>query len=187
MRDMIADKMELEERGWKVAFFLLPVIGLALVILGGRSWNKAQALESWPVVPGTVTASSVEKVVDGSKTWYEARISFRYSVDKFEVVSDHLWLNPKDGWTANEAEAKTTSFNLAVGHPVMVHYDPKKPDEGVINITTRDNYTLPLGLGSLLIIFFLLTEVHHHITKDPVDQALHLDDDPAVAAPKPAQ
>lgn len=184
MRDMIADKMELEERGWKVVFFLLPVVGLGLVIWGGRSWRHAQAREHWPVVPGTVTASKVDKVEIAGKTYYEARVSFRYSVDKFEVVSDRLWLRPEDGRTANEAEAKTTTFNLAVGHPVMVHYDPKFPDQGVVNLTTRENYTLPIGLGSLLIIIFLLTEIHHHITKDPVDQSLHLDDEPA--APKPA-
>lgn len=190
MRDMIAEKMELQERGWKVIFFLLPVIGLAMVIWGSRQWGLAAAPHKWPRVPGKVTASKVEKIVQDGKTLYEPRISFRYTATNIDFVSDRLWLNPEDGRTPSEEEARTTTLNLAVGDPVIVHYDPEQPDQGVVNIISRENFALPLGLGSLLIIMFLLTEIHHHVTKDPEDQALHLDDDPAAPAPateKPAE
>ncbi len=185
MRDMIAEKMELEERGWKVIFFLLPVIGLILVIWGGHQWRLAAAREKWPVTPGTVIASKVEKIEEGGRTRYEARVSFRYQVDKIDFVSDRLWLQPELGRFGSEAEAHGVTLNLPVNSPLTVHYDPQKPDLGVINLGSIQNLALPLALGGVLIIMFLLTEIHHHVTKDPEDQALHLDDDPV--APKPAE
>jgi hypothetical protein len=183
MRDMIADKMELEERGWKVVFFLLPVIGLALLVWGGTLWRRAAAREAWPVTPGTVIASKVEKIEVGGKTRYEARVSFRYSVDKIEYVSDRLWLNPELNRFDTEAKAQRVTLNLPVNSPLTVHFDPDHPDSGVINLGSIQNLTLPLALGAVLIIFFLLTEIHHHVTKDPEDQSLHLEDDAPPAKP----
>ncbi len=130
-------------------------IGVALYVSQFRQGLRATASKQWPVSPGTVIASALEKSPDGR--WrYRAAVQYRYRAGGKEYQSDRIF------WGGNEGRQKHMASVIAAypqGGKVSVHYDPQNPAEAVLdpaqNIGSR-----PLVLYAMAMItlgLFVLT------------------------------
>ena len=130
-------------------------IGLALYVAQFRQGLRATASKRWPVSPGTIIASALEKAPEGR--WrYRAAVQYRYRVAGKEYQSDRIF------WGGNEGRQKHMASVIAAypqGSKVSVHYDPQNPAEAVLdpaqNIGSR-----PLVLYAMAMIalgLFVLT------------------------------
>jgi Protein of unknown function (DUF3592) len=130
-------------------------IGVALYVSQFRQGLRATASKRWPVSPGTVVASALQKSPDGR--WrYRAAVQYRYRAGGKEYQSDRIF------WGGNEGRQKHMASVIAAypqGAKVSVHYDPQNPAEAVLdpaqNIGSR-----PLVLYAMAMIalgLFVLT------------------------------
>jgi uncharacterized protein DUF3592 len=130
-------------------------IGVALYISQFRQGLRATASKRWPVSPGTVIASALEKS-PGGRWRYRAAVQYRYRAGGKEYQSDRIF------WGGNEGRQKHMASVIAAypqGAKVSVHYDPQDPAEAVLdpaqNIGSR-----PLVLYAMAMItlgLFVLT------------------------------
>jgi hypothetical protein len=104
-------------------------IGVALYVSQFRQGLRATASKRWPVSPGTVVASALEKSPDGR--WrYRAAVQYRYRAGGKEYQSDRIF------WGGNEGRQKHMASVIAAypqGSKVSVHYDPQNPAEAVLD------------------------------------------------------
>jgi uncharacterized protein DUF3592 len=104
-------------------------IGAALYAAQLRQGLRANASKRWPVSPGTVTASALEKSPQGR--WrYRAAVQYRYRVGGKDYQSNRIF------WGGNEGSRKHMELVIAAypqGSKVSVHYDPQNPAEAVID------------------------------------------------------
>jgi hypothetical protein len=104
-------------------------IGVALYVSQFRQGLRATASKRWPVSPGTVIASALEKSPDGR--WrYRAAVQYRYRAGGKEYQSDRIF------WGGNEGRQKHIASVIAAypqGSKVSVHYDPQNPAEAVLD------------------------------------------------------
>jgi len=104
-------------------------IGVALYVSQFRQGLRATASKRWPVSPGTVVASALQKSPDGR--WrYRAAVQYRYRAGGKEYQSDRIF------WGGNEGRQKHIASVIAAypqGSKVSVHYDPQNPAEAVLD------------------------------------------------------
>src|SRR5579863_2176834 len=104
-------------------------IGVALYVSQFRQGLRATASKRWPLSPGTVIASALEKSPDGR--WrYRAAVQYRYRAGGKEYQSDRIF------WGGNEGRQKHIASVIAAypqGSKVSVHYDPQNPAEAVLD------------------------------------------------------
>jgi hypothetical protein len=104
-------------------------IGAALYVTQFRQGLRANASKLWPVSPGTVVASAMEKSPEGR--WrYRAAVQYRYRVRGKDYQSGRIF------WGGNEGRQRHMALVIAAypqGAKVSVHYDPQNPAEAVID------------------------------------------------------
>jgi len=130
-------------------------IGVALYVSQFRQGLRATASKRWPVSPGTVVASALEKSPDGR--WrYRAAVQYRYRASGKDYQSDRIF------WGGNEGRHKHMASVIAAypqGSKVSVHYDPQNPGEAVLDPTQHIG-SRPLVLYAMAMIalgLFVLT------------------------------
>ena len=129
--------MESSNVGLIIALFLgavFGILGLIFLIIALRSRKKAKASQSWPTVPGTVTAASLQENreidEDGSVSYtYEPVVQYRYAVMGHEYVGSKIAFGANTFGRA-QAEQKVNAY--PPGAAVTVHYNPDKPEEAVL-------------------------------------------------------
>ena len=180
MREKVIDYIALEDRGWKIIFFLMPVAGLALLWLGWQRTRAESARENWPRVSGIVTAAQVTQPAGGN--CFAATLHYRYFQNDSKYEADRV------GWRTSdycfEAHARAADFIAA--HPesseVSVHFNPDHPEESYLFAQPDPTGISMLAAGGLLLALFILTEIHHHTRHEEEDIDLHLEDAPAAKA-----
>ncbi len=130
-----------------IFFSIIPVfLGMFFFLVGGlvcfsgvRSRQLENASRSWPSIPGQVTSAEmkVETInfrtrLGGPSTDYRPLIRYEYVIEGIRYQNDQITFGAIKMDKAN-AEAKLASY--PVGSTVTVYYNPKKPDQAVLEHT----------------------------------------------------
>lgn len=178
MKKMVIDYVALEERGWKIGFFLLPVVGLALIGWGWLDGRQAGKHRDWPKVDAVVLEARVDELKDGDRIRYAPKIQYRYFMDDRKFESGRLL---PDG-TAVAFESRVRADEIvsahAVGANVKARIDPSDSSRSFL-FDPPSGGIVRFVIGGVLLLLFVLTEIHHHTRHDEPDTDLHLEDAPA--------
>jgi len=157
--------------------YMFMLFGVVLTSVGGFNVIQARASAAWPMVPGTVLTSTVEKTKskstrnvdrnrkrrsrspvtisteDRSKTSgsYRAAITYGYTVEGVEHVGKRIVIGAVS--SKKKARAEELVGRYPEGGEVEVHYDPEDPGSSVLEPGVHGGaYFLPaLGLIFLLL------------------------------------
>jgi hypothetical protein len=174
----IAGKMLMMPSGLPYFALLLPLSALALAAacVYGYFVQRRKARESleWPSVEGEILAAEVdtetvrEEDNNGKSrtvTRYRADVRFAYRIGDHDYISDTLTSDGMPDVHASSRDADETASRYRVGQKVTVHYDPKKPNAGILERGNTDVATALLAVGAFVGIIdtlFLLafTQLH---------------------------
>jgi hypothetical protein len=118
----------------------LLIVGGLLAVNAVVQWRRATKAAAWPTVNGEVTAATiVSKKRDIGLTlqrhirarFYRARLSYRYEVGGRRLEGQVVRLANRK-WSRQRDDAEATLSRYHVGHAVVVHYDPQRPEASVI-------------------------------------------------------
>jgi hypothetical protein len=133
-------------------FVSVILIGSGLGVLLWSGWFAFLALASreWPQAEGTVIVSDLQRSSDDGGFMYRSEVSYVYSVAGQEYVSsrarfgDSLSLS----WSA---PAVRVVRQYKVGSRVIVRYDPRDPDESVLETGINGFVFAWAATGALLL------------------------------------
>jgi hypothetical protein len=114
-------------------FVLLGIVSL----FGMASWlglPNSLASRGWPTAEGTIVYSElVERPCGehGAYVCFEAFVSYQYSVNGRQYISDSVTSIDRDGVIDSRYEQEIIS-QYPTGREVMIHYNPRKPYEAVL-------------------------------------------------------
>jgi hypothetical protein len=116
------------------ALFAL-VLGIGLLLVGGRYASLARRMRTWKSVPGRVTARAVGRMqatsgregVWGEGGGHTPQVTYRYVVDGVEHESNKLAAAAR-GYKEAVAARKLAE----IPDDVVVWYDPNKPSEAFL-------------------------------------------------------
>jgi hypothetical protein len=126
---------------WIIIHFICAVfaaVGLALLVAGLRDAARAARTRRWPRAEGKVVSAEElqrerqlpEESGGGTRTHYEARIHYEYTVGRVHIGSTVVRLGPTE--TSNEKQVQATLARYLPGQTVQVAYNPKDPTESVL-------------------------------------------------------
>lgn len=111
-------------------------LGLFLLLFGFAKERQALATQAWTSTQGTVVTSEVRsftKWEDGvQRTLYTPGITYRFTVNGREYISDRYSLGAETGWGASRLVEKKVE-KYPAGSPVAVYFNPKAPTESVLD------------------------------------------------------
>ncbi|MFK8050521.1 MAG: DUF3592 domain-containing protein [Halioglobus sp.] len=125
------------------------------------SLPRSLSTKSWPKTYGEITKSSLKKgtrISNGSTfDVFSSDVAYRYVVDGNEYFSNRIkWLDHRSN---NEAFHKQVIEKYSLGKMVNVFYDPKKPENGLLEpgLSTGNFIALLFFLFGLGSMTFLLS------------------------------
>lgn len=180
MREKVIDYIAIEERGWKIIFFLMPVAGLALLWLGWQRTRSERAHDDWPAVAAIVTEARVAQAAGGG--CYTAAVHYRYIQNDLKYESDRVGWRDADYCFDTRARAEDFIAAHPVSSEVSARFNPERPGESFLFAPPDRSGIAMLAAGGLLLALFILTEIHHHTRHDEEDIDLHLEDAPVIKA-----
>lgn len=142
---------------------ILVLVGLGFVIAALVNNRKVRAAESWPTIPGTVLKSGVKEYTSRSggvtSTSYEPVVNYQYALMGKTFEGKRL------GFGATRVkfqEAQDITNKYLAGTQVIVHYNPNKPEESVLEVAAKSSKAfliigaIAIGLGLILLILKLI-------------------------------
>ncbi len=112
-----------------VVILIAAVFGFILYAASQK--NKAAA--AWPTVPGKIVSSEVQTLRSSENGLsYEANIVYTYTVDGQALTGNKV--NFSAFRSTNKAEPQKKVDAYPAGAEVTVHYNPKKPQEAVLEV-----------------------------------------------------
>jgi hypothetical protein len=147
---------------------------VALVLLGGviifmacstpkffREIHSAR----WPATAGIITQSSMRKAYDDKGfSGYIPEVQYRYAVGALKYLGTRIDFHTQDHLnTVGHAQSLLSQF--PTGKVVFVYYDPKDPQNAVLQpgIQSEQTWILYLGLGYIVMcsVAFLCVLYHY--------------------------
>ncbi|MGZ8286168.1 MAG: DUF3592 domain-containing protein [Allosphingosinicella sp.] len=124
-----------------------------------RAVGKAKAAETWPTATGRVTSSEVieEESRDregGTSTWYNPVVSYSYSAAGRELTGRRLRFGNYRSASRKKAEAALAAY--PAGASPTVRYDPRNPEECVLETAKPGPIYLIMALFGFLFIGFAI-------------------------------
>ncbi len=184
MKKMVLDYVALEERGWKVAFFLLPAAGVALIALGWMRAKATAAREGWPQVSAVVIESRVDELKDGGASRYAPHIAYRYFLDDKKHEGSRLGSDAAQFRFTSKARAEELALAHPVAKEIKVRVNPDNPDDSQLFDAADHGGGLRIGIGVALLAIFIMTEIYWHTGHEAPDTDFHIGDIPATPAEK---
>ncbi len=151
-------------------FVLFLTMFLTWLIVGSIGFYKAVASKNWPVVKGTVISSNVIRP-SGKSTKYVAEITYSYIIGNKEYTSKKLKATAARG-TSEWAKAKVEEYPANAF--VSVHYNPQKPELGIIEPGLQSD-NLWMTLAPLIAMLLISIAMRKQI-KDRKNQVLQQTD-----------
>ncbi len=129
-----------------LAFVLVGGVLIWLTILARRRTAESQR---WPTVPGRVVSSEVRRSVsqdaDGnSSTDYQAEVQYTYSVSGASFTGQRLTFAVQE---SSYTAALDNVQRYPPGAAVAVHYNPRKPEEAVLEVQQSSGNTWMMVAG----------------------------------------
>lgn len=153
---------------WGFIHFICAVfaaVGLVLLVAGLRDVWRAARTRRWPTAPGKVVSAEElqhqralpEEAGGGSRTHYEARIHYEYSVGRIHIGSTVVRLGPTE--TSSEQQAQATLSRYLPGQTVQVAYNPSDPTESVLEPGLHPLDFTRAGVGGVLLVLAFTMEL----------------------------
>ncbi len=138
----------------KIAPFMGPLILILFACIffaWGTQSLDGRRVDGWPSTEGTVLASSVSNYSIDSDTFYEAKISYRYSVAGKEYQGNTIDLS-----VTTASSRRVNAQEVVDAHPpgqvVTVFYDPQSPSSAALNRFNTTGSYITLGVGGFLLL-----------------------------------
>lgn len=148
--------MDMAELGTWLAGGLLTLTGAGLILWQALSMQRAAASRQWPRAHGEVLRSFVDEQED-SDAPYLVKVICRYRVDGTEYTCNRLrfglalWSSIPMTWFSRALK------KYHVGDSVEVAYNPKRPEESVLEPGFAVTMLSGLGFGFLFLVLGILT------------------------------
>lgn len=114
------------------------LIFLLLLILAIAQWIKVVLARGWPVAAGIVLESHVAESRDSHGSYRQrAVINYRYEAGGQSFTNNVLAFGSRslsEGGASAEKRAHEAVARYPVGRSVPVHYNPKHPEQSVLEI-----------------------------------------------------
>ena len=141
-------------------------IGLLLLVTADISLLNARRSKNWPVIPGVITQSTIEKLERGDegealRVTFEPTIRYQYTINDQQYIGQRVFF----GFTRLDPQgAQSLIRHYAPGMGVLVHYHPRNPSQAVLETdapTARELrnlglVTLLVGMTSALIFWLMV-------------------------------
>jgi hypothetical protein len=131
------------------------VFGLIVLAITYAAVREAAAMKTWPVVKGRVLSSKVEQYTEtmGSRakggvavTLYRPVIVYEYEVAGRKLSGKRI--AQSEGMNRGVPDfAEAISKQYPAGAQVVVHYNPKRPDEAVLEPRLARSWVVALIIG----------------------------------------
>lgn len=122
------------------------ILGLAFIILGGIvffTWGLpplkySKTSENWPSVTGKITKSEIESWRREGKTYYQAKIAYKYEVNEQSYTASKVTVGDPPS-TTSMSPAKRIRDEYPTGKDVVVFYDPDFPASAALKPGIQKN------------------------------------------------
>jgi hypothetical protein len=141
---------------------LIAVFGLFLMWHGLKIVNLAKESSTWPCVPGKITESGIEPLGNGQGLIpsFVPRVEYLYQIGSRPFFGSNIRLG---GSVGRESWARAVSSHYPVGSSCSVFYQPRKPQQAVLEPGVRaDTFRVSL-IG--LVLFYSGTMLGLHACK----------------------
>jgi hypothetical protein len=138
------------------------IVGLGFIIAALVTNGRVKAAENWPATIGTVLRSEIKEYITRgtgiTNTSYEPVVHYQYNLMGKTYAGKRLGFGPT---RMKNYEAQQVTDKYLSGSQVSVHYNPNKPEESVLEVSSRSSKTfIVLGgifvaIGLILILFVL--------------------------------
>ena len=137
-----------------LAASLFLVLGCGLSFWGWTILNNAKASASWPTAQGQILKSEVSHRSHEDGDTYSPEITYSYLANNRTYKSYAI----KFGENAydNKRQADEIAAGYPVGKQVKVYYDPKNPDNSVLEPGVSSGSYIVLGIGLLFVAISLI-------------------------------
>ena len=153
---------------------VIGVVGLGVFLYGQYQLTRARGSVTWPLVTGKIITSQVQSHQDEDGTTYSADIEYSYTVNEKHFKSDVIVIG------GHEYSAGSAVDRYPLGKSVKVAYNPRKPDEAVlqpgVESTELQKWGISLMSGSffMAVLFNFILRRAMHEDKNVVDHVLIL-------------
>lgn len=146
-------------------FFLIIITGIGIAILyrGCSILEQSREALNWPQTKGDIISSSLTinhlpKFIDprdDPARWYGTQVQYEYTVGNEEYLSDRLAFQKGD--TMDPKEALKVMNKYRRQHEAAVYYNPKNPQESVLQPGYIGDIYMPFMIGGLLTFLGLIS------------------------------
>jgi hypothetical protein len=148
-------------------FIIFLGLGIATFYFGMNNYKMYKASKSWPSVKGTVTESRVairQTESDGKMiNMYYPKVVYHYFVNDTSFTNNKISFG--EYGTDKRKHANKVIGKYPVNSEVTVYYNPKNPQEAVLERKAGFGNYLTLGvglafiLGGILLLFALIKKI----------------------------
>lgn len=150
----------------KVSLLMVCLLGLAMSGFGIYFIGLGSAARSWPAADGRVVATRIRTDVsttgdlndaqrEASRRYYP-EIQYAWTVDGARYTGSRYRLGTTHAKYKTRAEAQEAAARFREGSAIAVYYDPRQPDEAVLDRAASAGVVVPLALGSLILAMGVL-------------------------------
>jgi len=143
------------------------LMGIALMVMGGRNISQAQSSKKWPTAQGQVISSQVKQVYTGkghspdpqyrntardrrSDYAYHARIAYRYNTSGRTYQGSRITYGDHGARAPRHAQQQVQKY--PVGRAVTVYYSPQNPQESLLEPGAKPHMWQQFWAGFLFMI-----------------------------------
>jgi hypothetical protein len=136
--------------------FVCGGFGVGILALAIASLREAAAMKRWPVAKGRVLTSKVEEYKSGGgaktrMTLFRPVVTYEYEVEGKRFRGDRIAQSP--GMNAGVPDAaEQTARRYASGSTVEVHFNPKRPDESVLEPRVPRSWVFALVIAVAMLV-----------------------------------
>ncbi|MDM7948111.1 DUF3592 domain-containing protein [Hydrogenophaga sp.] len=111
----------------QIASLIAIVLGLGSGAYLLRSLIRQHSSKRWPTTIGEILESNIEEDSDG----WAPHVRYAYAVERKHYTNDRLYFHLSNGSTERDARKHLSPY--PVGKRVTVYYNPRKPEEAVLD------------------------------------------------------
>ncbi len=140
---------------------LLLVTGVISIVLGSGYLNDPRGISKWPYTSGEVEGSSltpinVKWMPFYSRRYYQAGLTYRYTVDSVEYLGTEISPN---GNPEFETSQEVTDFTGEAHqkYEISVYFNPENPSEAYLQVPEGKRNWLLVGVGGFSLAIGIIT------------------------------
>lgn len=135
----------------RLLFVGFSIVSMFMIADAIRSRREQKPSLNWPTTTGQIIASEWRVASKRKGTTFEASVGYSYKAENERYVSYQICL-----WNPNlrgvGPAAKDFVSEHRIGSDVVVHYDPKNPEQAVLipgDDSSANNFALWGGIGAM--------------------------------------